>query len=193
MLRKREATRKEIRSNLKWPDRTGEVPEIVIVSLSQQRKYGETDRRILQIAPSPWLKFEINSLDDRGVDVIQSIQHVVDGATRHSSSTTPPPVRSPCVLSGASRTNIEHIDWEPDPAYGSPRFYVRYRWRSPIKKTLLRSVGHGPDGYAYELHGVKYKGKGGHPLKRVKRWWNGIRLTGRTGVARFDLVGAAKF
>lgn len=33
---------------------------------------------------------------------------------------------------------IKYIDWEPDPNYGAPRFYVTYGWRrDPFREVVL--------------------------------------------------------
>lgn len=62
------------------------------------------------------------------------------------------------------------MDWEPDPGYQAPRFYVAYTWprrRVYGEVVLYEQTQYGADNdYMYEIHDVKYVGEGGGPIKR---------------------------
>jgi hypothetical protein len=71
---------------------------------------------------------------------------------------------------------IAWIDWEPDPAYSAPRFYVAYTLlRHEAYRDVVLYEGN-PDRFLYDMHGVKYIGEGGGPIRRVRRALDRVRF-----------------
>jgi hypothetical protein len=78
---------------------------------------------------SKWFKTNVRKLHDRGVEVYSNpaIEHVVvkKGKARKVRHDDPNPAQQKVWIVGRiPYERIAYMDWEPDPAYGAPRFYV---------------------------------------------------------------------
>ena len=177
VLARRKEVRAEIRENLVWPEHD-EVPEVVIVNYKRYDRYGELDERILGRGASDWFKVEVKGLHDRGFEVYSAIENVVirRGKAYRVRDESAPGAFKVYVVGRIPYERIAFIDWEPDPSYGAPRFYVVYTWRrDPYREVVLYEDGFGDHRFQVE---AKYKGVGGGPIKRLRRW---------IGLARFQL------
>jgi len=66
-LKHNEAMRAALREQMALNE-NNEVPEIVVVRLGKDRKYGEADKRLLPLGASPWNKFEVKGIQDQGLE-----------------------------------------------------------------------------------------------------------------------------
>ena len=195
VLKYRERLREEIRQKLEWPG--SGVPEIVVVRLSKKDKYPDTDSLFFGLfGASPWFKYEVKRVHDRGLEVYAGIQRVTirKRKARRSDLGKAPKKhgdeRKVWVVGRIPYERIGHIDWEPDPYYSVPRFYVNYGWGGPFREVVLyeqsswagereRRPGARPDGDLLEIHDVEYQGEAGNP-------WRWLRYTGSR--LRFSLA-----
>jgi hypothetical protein len=163
-LRHSEAMRDALRSHLP-PKDNGEVHEVIIVKLGKERKYGAPDVRFIPWGSSAWHKFEVKGIEDQGLEVIVNIIDVCEDrgkAWRDHDET--PGSQTVYLVGRIPYERIKHIDWKPDPYYSSPRLYVKYGSRGPLRELLLYEMPRSPSGFFHELHGVRYRGERG--LKR---------------------------
>jgi hypothetical protein len=176
ILRYRERMREEIRANLDWPERG--VPEIVVVRLSKKDEYPSTDSPFFGLfGASPWFKFEVKRIHDRGLEVYASIQRVR-------------------IAKGRARTARPGDDDEGTqkvfvvgriPYYSAPRFYVNYGWRWPYREVVLYEEsgwggprGHRrrvPDADLMEIHDVEFQGESGNPWRWLRFTASRLRFT----------------
>lgn len=170
VIKRREQVREELRTNLRWPEKEHEAPEIMVVRVGKEDHRGKPDRRLLSLGASHWLKFEVKGVHERGFEVFDSIQYVTIGkgkARRVPVGETRADQRKIWVVERIAYERIGHIDWQPDPYYGGPRLYVAYGRRGPFKEVALYEGS--PSDYLYEIQDVKYKGDGAGAIKRVRR------------------------
>jgi len=176
VLRRREAIKKEIREHMALPD-DDNVPEILVVKLGKHDEYGKPDKRIIGRGASDWFKTEVKELGDRGLEVYTSLQYV---KIRKEKAYLVHPDRTKgaikvWVVGRIPYERIAHIDWEGDPGYSSPRFYVRYDWRrNPYREIALYIAERGE--YPFEVPNVDYKGESGGPIKRLGRFAHRVRF-----------------
>jgi hypothetical protein len=183
ILRYREAMREAIRQRLEWPERDAS-PEIIVVRLSRADDYPNTDAWTFGLfRASPWFKFEVKRITDRDLEVFMRIENVVirkRKARRAKLHTPESGARKVWVVGRIPLERISHIDWEPESAYGLPRFFVSYGWGGPFREVaLFEESGRGSHSarrelILYELHDVKYQGEGGTPWRWIK--WTASRL-----------------
>jgi hypothetical protein len=169
VLTLRAKVRKEIRENLAWPEHDP-APEVLIVKHNKYDDYGKIDQRILARGASDWFKAEVKAIHDRGLEVFSAIEYVIirRGKAWRVRDNSHPGARKVWFVGRIPYERIVYMDWEPDPYYSSPRFYVKYTWaRNPTREVVLYEGE--PDKYLYEMDGLKYKGEGGGPIKRFKR------------------------
>lgn len=175
VLRYRETMRQQIRKNLAWPERD-EAPEVVVVRLAKKDEYPSVDAlRFGLFRSSPWFKLEVKRLHDRGLEVYLRIEHVSirrgKARTAPPAEPTPPNALKVWVVGRIPYERIAHIDWEPDPVYSAPRFYVEYGWRGPYREVVLYEQARGAfrmrarDGGLLELPDVDYQGEAGNPWR----------------------------
>jgi len=170
ILRRRQEVRDEIRTNLTWPEKDSS-PEILVIRVGKDDEYPKPDNRLLQLGASPWHKFEVKGLHDRGLEVFLPITRVRfrKGVAREVEHTDEgghqvfPVGRIPYE-------RIDVMDWQPDPAYGAPRFYVAYGRRGPIKETVLYERRY-DDNYLFEIHDVKYRPRKVGVIARARLNW----------------------
>jgi hypothetical protein len=99
------------------------------VKLGKHDHYPHTDERVIGRGASKWFKTNVRKLHDRGVEVYSNpaIEHVVvkKGKARKVRHDDPNPAQQKVWIVGRiPYERIAYMDWEPDPAYGAPRFYV---------------------------------------------------------------------
>jgi hypothetical protein len=160
-LQHHERIRKELREHLP-PKANKEVHEVIVVRLGRERKYGQADERRLPLGASPWFKFEIKGIGDQGLEVFLSIDSAI--IERGKAWRAPPGStkgETVYVVGLIPYERIRHVDWEPDPAYSSPRLYVKYGVRGPCRETMLYEVPRSESGFLHELHDVKWRGERG--------------------------------
>jgi hypothetical protein len=178
VLKRRAEVREEIRTNLYAKDANwGKPPEIIVIKIGTHDDYPNTDRRLYGRGASDWFKGEVKGLHDRGIEVFASIEHVLvhKGKARRVSYTRPESCKV-WVVGRIPYERVAWIDWEPDPAYAAPRFYVAYTFlRHEAYRDVVLYEGN-PDRFLYEIHGVKYIGGGGGPIRRVRRALDRIRF-----------------
>lgn len=168
VLARRKEIRQEIRENLHWPEHD-EVPEVVIVNYKKYDRYGELDQRIIGRGASDWFKAEVKGLHDRGIELYLAIEDVAirRGKAYRVEHEDASRTCKVYVVGRIPYERIAFIDWEPDPSYSAPRFYVVYTWRrDPYREVVLYEDG--PGNYQFQMH-EKYKGDGGNPIKRLRR------------------------
>jgi len=168
VLKRRQAVRDDLEAHLRLPK--GAAPEIVVIRLGKEGKYPDPDTRLIGRGASPWFKFEVKGLSDRGLEVYTGIEHV---RIRRSKARPVPDAnaRKVFIVGRIPYERISFTDWkaETDPAYGLPRLHVAYGRRGPFREVVLYDMP-GYQDYEAELHGVKYK------PKKVRAWtrfvWN---------------------
>jgi hypothetical protein len=181
VLKRRAEVKAEIRSNLYAEDANwGEPPEIVVIKRGKHDAYPEVRTPLIGRGASDWFKSEVRELHDRGLALTTSIEHVIveKGKARRVRFDDPDPRQQKVWLVGRiPYERIRYLDWEPDPAYGAPRFYVAYtRFRRKVFRDVVLYEGGFDGAYAYELHGVKYIGEGGGPIRRAKRLAKNVKF-----------------
>jgi len=155
-LRQKEAMRDELRQRL---SKDSDYPEVVVVRLRHENAYPDPDMRLLPFGASPWFKFEVKSVHDRGLEVVLAIEFALirrGKATLIDEQT--PGATKVFVVGRIPYDRIRHVDWSPDPAYGSPRLYTAYGWRGPCREVVLYEPA-SRSGYLYEIPDVKWKGE----------------------------------
>lgn len=175
VLQYREAIRRQIRENLEWPERN-EAPEIVVVRLAKKDEYPSVDAlRFGLFRSSPWFKHEVKRIHDRGLEVYLRIEYVIirggKARTVRPGKSAPSNALKVWVVGRIPYERIAHIDWEPDPVYSAPRFYVEYGWRGPYREVVLYERAGDAfrtkerDGDLLELPEVEYQGEAGNPWR----------------------------
>lgn len=172
ILRRREAVRKEINSNLRWPETEHEVPEVLLVQLRKLNGFPATDDRIVRRSASPWFKVEVARVYDRWLEIISKITMVhIEGRTaRETADANATKVE---VIGRIPLERIEHIDWGSDPYYNAPRFYCRYGRSGPVDEVVLNEIG--ADGRRAPLFDVKFKPRRFPLHERLKYGWQARR------------------
>jgi hypothetical protein len=176
ILRRRAEIREEIRQNLRWPS-SNEVPEVLVVNHRRYDTFGELDTRVIGRGASDWFKTEVKGLHDRGLEVYMSIEYAVirRSKARRVRDEQTHGARKVWVVGRIPFERIAYIDWEPDPNYGTARFYIIFRWwRNPYREVVLYEGS--PREYLYEMVGVTYVGEGGGPVKRLRRFIQHVRF-----------------
>lgn len=181
VLKRRAEVKDEIRRNLYAKDANwGDPPEVIVVKLGKHDDYPNTDTRVFARGASDWFKAEIKGLHDRGVEVYSAIEYVVieNGKARRVRSDNDPGARKVWVVGRLPYERIAYIDWEPDPGYHAPRFYVAYTVlrREAYREVVLYQGGFAADEYMYEIHDAKYVGEAGGPIKRLGRVVERVRF-----------------
>jgi hypothetical protein len=187
VLKRREAVRDDLERNLRFGD--DGAPEVVVIRLGKESEYPDADDRLIGWSSSPWFKFEVKGLSDRGLEVYRRIEHV---RIRRSKAR---PVddtnaRKVFVVGRIPYERIAFTDWKAqnDPAYGLPRLHVAYGRRGPFREVVLYDMP-GYQGYEAELHGVKYKPQKVRPWTRLVWSLRYRRHVGRAvGKHRYDDV-----
>lgn len=197
VLRYRERMRDEIRRNLDWP--SSGVPEIIVVRLSKKDEYPDTDSLLFGLfRASPWFKHEVKRIHDRSLEVYASIETV----SIHRRRARRAPVgktgtrkqddeRKVWVVGRIAYERIAHIDWEADPYYSAPRFYVNYGWKGPFREIVLYeqtawASEHGsqperrPDADLFQIHDVEYQGEAGNPWRWIRYTASRLRFSLQT-------------
>jgi hypothetical protein len=172
IIRRREALRQEISSNLRWPETEHEVPEVLLVQLRKLNRFPATDDRIVRRSASPWFKVEVARVHDRWLEIISKITMVhVDG--RSARETADADATKVEVIGRIPLERIEHIDWEADAYYNAARFYCRYGRSGPVEEVVLNEIG--VDGNRTPLLDVKFKPRRFPLHKRLKYGWQARR------------------
>lgn len=164
-LKQKEARRDELRQRL---SKDSDYPEVIVVRLRHEKTYPKPDMRRLPFGSSPWFKYEVKSVHDHGLEVVLAIEFVLirRGKATLTSEQTPGATKV-FVVGRIPYDRIRHIDWSPDPAYGSPRLYTAYGWRGPCREVVLFEPP-SSTGYLYEIPDVKWKGEPSR-RKRLRR------------------------
>lgn len=109
IIRRREALRKEISDNLRWPETEHEVPEVLLVQLRKLNRFPATDNRIVRRSASPWFKVEVARVHDRWLEITSKITTVhIDGRT--ARETTDADATKVEVIGRIPLERIAHID-----------------------------------------------------------------------------------
>jgi hypothetical protein len=192
VLKYRKAVRDEIRTNLDGAH--AGVPEIIVVRLSKKDVFPSTDSLFYGLfRSSPWFKFEFKRLHDRGLEVYVSIETVTirKGKARRAeygdADERGGDRRKVWVVGRIPYERIAYVDWDPDPVYSSPRFYVSYGWGGPFREVVLfeqwahgprgRQPGQRPDADLFEIHDVEYQGESGNPWRWTKYTVDRLRFS----------------
>jgi hypothetical protein len=176
VLKYRQRIREEIRENL--PSSGSSSPEIIVVRLSKKDRYPSTDSLFFGLfKASAWTKTSVRRLHDRGLEVFIAIEEVTirKGKARRAVGKKKgwrgAKPRKVWVVGRIPYERIAYIDWEPDPAYSSPRFYVNYGPRGPYREVALYESSPWPGQETrgrpdlFEVHDVKYQGEAGNPWR----------------------------
>lgn len=181
LLKRRAQVKEEMRRNLYAKDANwGDPPEVIVVKLGKHDKYPKTDTRRFPRGASDWFKAEVKDLHDRGLEVYSAIEHVVikNGKARRVGDEVSD-ARKVWVVGRIPYERVAHMDWEPDPGYFAPRFYVVYTWirRRVFKEIALYEQGRfGSDDYMYEIQDVNYVGEGGGLIGQLGRQIEGAKV-----------------
>jgi len=174
VLKYRESVREELREHL--PEGK-ELPEVMVVRLGREAKYGEPDLRLIPLGASPWFKFEVKDVHDRGLEVVLSIEFVVIKRGKATlADDAAPGAEKVFVVGRIPYERIRNTDWRPDPYYGRSRLYVKYGRRGPCRETVLYEPPSKPGGYLHEIADTKWKGEPSR-VKRLRRKFLSIRMS----------------
>lgn len=149
----------------------GEYVEILIVNHRKPDRAGEPDERLLQRGASDSSKAEVRGLGDGCLEFYGGLHYakVRDGKAYIVQSEEPNAIKV-WLVGKIPYERIEYIDWEPDPTAGAPRFYVRFGLRrNPCRGGIDLYLADDAE-YPRQLFDVKWKGRGGGPIKRVGRF-----------------------
>lgn len=173
VLKRRAAVKEEIQQHLYAKDANwGDPPEIIVVRLGKHDDYPNATPSVFGSGPSNWFKAEVKGLHDRGVETYSIIEELVVKKGKARRADNDSDARTVYVVGRLPYERIGHIDWEPDPTYGAPRFFVEYtsvRRRAYREVVLYERGVYGNDDSFSEVHGVKYVGEGRGPIKGLRR------------------------
>lgn len=176
VLKQKEAVRNELRANLPTKE-SKEDPEVIVVRLGRDGRYPEPDLRWLPIGASPWFKFEVKDVHDRGLEVVLAIEFVdIKRGKATVADDSAPGAAKVFVVGRIPYDCVRHMDWRPDPAYGLPRLYVKYGKRGPCRETVLYEAPSKSGGYLYEMPDVRWKGEPSR-RKRLRRKVLSIKMS----------------
>jgi hypothetical protein len=176
VLRYREARQEELRKHLEWPA-DDDVPEVVVIRLGHEDAYGRPDTRRFAVRQPQWMKYEVKTLHDRGVEVLAGIEFAVikRGRAVRVRDESVPGAAKVFVVGRIPYEHIAHIDWRGDQYYTRPKLYVAYGWRGPCRETVVYEPPRKPHGYMDELIGVRWRSDRWR-VKRLTRRMRAIRM-----------------